>query len=210
VVAVRQAWFHGIRAISIAMPQVSVIPANTSPQPTKPARPAPIACQLIGASGPKPASAADGDERAGGDPHLPFERHHRAAAHHRHPGGLAGGRSPCDADHVLEARGEHLLAGLLTAATRLADEVGGPAAAEGRHGLRVEPVERDVVGEIDVHFAELGRRADIDEGDFFPFAAQVGELRGRNGGDHGNSLRGVRKGTGMGMCRDLAIRCRQG
>ena len=35
-----------------------MIPANTRPQPTKPARPAPIAFQLTGASGPKAASAA--------------------------------------------------------------------------------------------------------------------------------------------------------
>ena len=58
VVADVQAWFHGMRARSIAMPQVSVTPANTSPQPTKPARPAPIAFQFTGASGPKAARAA--------------------------------------------------------------------------------------------------------------------------------------------------------
>ncbi len=32
-------WFHGMRASSKPMPQVSVMPAKTSPAPTKPARP---------------------------------------------------------------------------------------------------------------------------------------------------------------------------
>ena len=33
-------WFHGMRARIMAMPQVSVIPANISPAPTKAERPA--------------------------------------------------------------------------------------------------------------------------------------------------------------------------
>lgn len=36
---VSQAWFQGMRASSIPMPHVSVIPANISPAPTNPLRP---------------------------------------------------------------------------------------------------------------------------------------------------------------------------
>jgi len=53
---VAETWFQGIRPISIAIPQVSVIPAKTRPQPTNPARPAPMLRHS--SSGPKAASAA--------------------------------------------------------------------------------------------------------------------------------------------------------
>ncbi len=36
---VPQSWFHGMRANSMPMPQVSVMPAKTSPAPTNPAKP---------------------------------------------------------------------------------------------------------------------------------------------------------------------------
>ena len=54
--AVPPAWFHGIRASTIAIPQASVIPANNRPHPTKAARPAPTFDQS--GSGQSPAVAA--------------------------------------------------------------------------------------------------------------------------------------------------------
>jgi hypothetical protein len=50
--------------------------------------------------------------------------------------------------------------------------------------LGVEPIERDVAGEVDVDLAKLGRGADVDQVDRLAAGAEVLELPGGDGGDH--------------------------
>jgi len=130
-----------------------------------------------------------GDEAPGGNSHLPLERHRPASPDNRQAGGLAGGRAPLDAHDIRDAGGEQLLTSLLTAASRLADEVHGATVAEPGNVLGLEPIERNIVGEVDVNFAIFRRRADVDERDFLTAAAEIGEHRGGDGGDHGRVLR---------------------
>ena len=87
----------------------------------------------------------------------------------------AGGGAPLHAHDPLQPRRGELLAGLLAAVARLADHVHRPGAGDRPHFLRVEAVEGDVAGEIDVHLAELGRRPNVDERQLVPAAAEIGE-----------------------------------
>jgi hypothetical protein len=125
------------------------------------------------------------NERAGTDSHLTLERHRLPAAHHGDPGRFAGRRPALDAHDVADPRLQHLLAGLLAAAARLADEVDGALPRPDHDLLGVEPVERHVVGEFDVHLAELGGRADVDQGDALAAASQVRQCGRGDRGDHG-------------------------
>ena len=75
----------------------------------------------------------------------------------------------------------------LAAATGLADEVHRAVATESGDLSGIEPVERHVASEVDVHLAELRRSADVDEHEFPAVAAEIGERRRGNRGNHGKS-----------------------
>ena len=75
----------------------------------------------------------------------------------------------------------------MAAASGAADEVHRAVGSKRPNLLRVEPVERHVVGEVDVHLAELGGSADVDEREFLAAAAKIGERGGGNRGDHETS-----------------------
>jgi len=148
----------------------------------------PSADSLPGRIGREPRQGRTrGHEDPGGDPHLPIQRHHLPPTDDRQPGVDAGSRTPLDADDALEARGHQFLTGFLAAIARLADHVHRVLASDGTDRFRVEPIEGNVAGEVDMHLAELSRRADVDEGQLLAAAAEIGEHRGGNRGDHGST-----------------------
>ena len=74
------AWFQGIRARSIPIPQVSVTPAKTRPAPTNAASPRNPGCTNA------PERRAEHDQRPGRDPHLPLQGDRLLAADDGQPG----------------------------------------------------------------------------------------------------------------------------
>ena len=135
------------------------------------------------------------DQSAGADPHLAFQRHHLpAAAGHFHPGCLTGRGAPFDAHHVVDTGRDHLFAGLLAAATRLADEierVAGLPGMLGGDGTRIEAIERNVAGAFDVHLVVFGGGPHVNQRHPFSPTAEIGKRIRGNRGNHGSTSVGI-------------------
>ena len=99
------------------MPQVSVIPANTSPAPTN--ADSPMKSRMDEPARARPQQ----HERTGCDANLPLQRDRLLATDDRQAGFHTGHRAAFDVDDVREARLEELLARLLTSASRTTNDV---------------------------------------------------------------------------------------
>ena len=108
---------------------------------------------------------AEQHQRPRSDANLAFQRYRLLAPHHRQARLGPGQCTAFDVDHVGEAGGQELRAGLLSAAAAAADEVerlvGRSSFAHDRS--RIKCVERDIAGNVGVNLTELDRRANVDQ-----------------------------------------------
>ena len=124
-------------------------------------------------------------QRPGGDANLPLQRDGLLAADDRQAGLDAGHGAALDVDDVREAclgNFSHACWPRLPGAANEVQRFVLASVAGLHHRRRVELIQGDVAGDVDVHLPELNRRAHVDEFDLLAFLAELGKFGGGNGG----------------------------
>ena len=174
VVEFSQTWFHGIRAIIIPMAQVSVIAGKGQPGTDKTGEANPIGMYKVA------KDSADQDKHAGGDADLALlARLFSCRGPTGCPASSQASVPPFDIQDVLKASVDELLACLAGACAAAADYVErfvSIAIAAFHDGVGVERFERHIAGGRRVDFAELGRRADVDQLDVAVVVDETGKF----------------------------------